>query len=97
MEDYTLANSRGKVTMRADDIEEARKVDPKYEFFENRDMKVRVHRDTAVVFGITHTKGTSGGEPFNAQFQFTDIFIRDGGRWRLLAGHVTKVSPEARQ
>jgi ketosteroid isomerase-like protein len=91
MEDYTLTNSTGKVTTRADDIAEAKKNDPKYEIFENYDMKVRVHGDTAVVTGKTHTKGVSGGKLFDFQFQFTDTFVEDGGRWRLLAGHVSKL------
>jgi ketosteroid isomerase-like protein len=86
MEDYTLTNSMGKVTTR-----EAKKNDPKYEIFENYDMKVRVHGDTAVVTGKTHTKGVCGGKPFDFQFQFTDAFVKDGGRWRLLAGHVSKL------
>ena len=46
----------GKITTRADDIDEAKKNDPKYEIFENYDMKVRVHGDTAVVTGKTRTK-----------------------------------------
>ena len=91
MQDYTLTNSMGKITTRADDIAEAKKNDPKYEIFENYDMKVRVHGDTAVVTGKTHTKGICGGKPFDFQFQFTDTFVKDGGRWRLLAGHVSKL------
>jgi len=91
MEDYTLTNSMGKITTRAEDIAEARKNDPKYEIFENYDMKARVHGDTAVVTGKTHTKGLAGGKPFDFQFQFTDTFVKDGGRWRLLAGHVSKL------
>jgi ketosteroid isomerase-like protein len=91
MEDYTLTNSMGKITTRGDDIGEAKKNDPKYEIFENYDMKVRVHGDTAVVTGKTHTKGISGAKPFDFQFQFTDTFVKDSGRWRLLAGHVSKL------
>jgi len=85
MEDYTLTNSMGKITTRADDIGEARKNDPKYEIFENYDMKVRLHGDTAVVTGKTHTKGVSGGKPFDFQFQFTDTLVKDGaaGAWSL--------------
>jgi ketosteroid isomerase-like protein len=97
MEDYTLTNSMGKVTTRADDIAEAKKNDPKYEIFENYDMKVRVHGDTAVVTGKTHTKGVSGEKPFDFQFQFTDTFVKDGGRWRLLAGHVSKLPAKESQ
>ena len=91
MEDYTLTNSMGRITTRADDIGEARKNDPKYEIFENYDMKVRLHGDTAVVTGKTHTKGVSGGKPFDFQFQFTDRFVKNAGRWRLLADHVSKL------
>jgi len=65
MEDYTLTNSLCKITTRADDIGEAKKNDPKYEIFENYDMKVRVHGDTAIVTGKTHTKGISGANPFD--------------------------------
>jgi ketosteroid isomerase-like protein len=97
MEDYTLTNSMGKVTTRADDIAEAKKNDPKYEIFENYDIKVRVHGDTAVVTGKTHTKGVSGEKPFDFQFQFTDTFVKDGGRWRLLAGHVSKLPAKESQ
>lgn len=96
MEDYTLTNSHGKISGRADDLAEASKGDPKYETFANRDMKVRVHGDAAVVLGITRTMGVSGGKPFDAEFQFTDTFIKDGGQWRLLAGHVSKVPDAAK-
>ncbi len=91
MEDYTLTNSTGKITTRSEDIEEAKRNDPKYEMFENHDMKVRVHGDTAVVTGQTHTEGISGGKSFDSEFQFTDTFVKDGGHWRLLAGHVSKL------
>jgi ketosteroid isomerase-like protein len=91
MEDYTLTNSMGKITTRADDIGEAKKNDPKYEIFENYDMKVRLHGGAAVMTGKTHTKKVSTGKPFDFQFQFTDTFVKDGGHWRLLAGHVSKL------
>lgn len=94
MEEYRLTNSRGKVTTRSDDLEEAKKIDPKYDIFENHNMDVRVHGDTAVVIGITHAKGISGGVPFDAEFQFTDTFVNDHGRWRLFAGHVTRLMAE---
>jgi len=95
MEDYTLTNSRGQITTRANDIDEAKRADPKYEIFQNSDMKVRVHGDTAIVLGVTHAKGISDGKPFDAQFQFTDTFVKDHGQWRLFAGHVTKVPPDS--
>jgi hypothetical protein len=44
--------------------------------------------------GKTHTKGISEGKPFDFQFQFTDTFVKDGGHWHLLAGHVSKLPAE---
>ena len=93
MEDYILINSRGKINTRADDLAEAKKGDPKYEIFENHDMKARLHGDSAVVTGVTHTKGISGGQPFGAEFRFADTFVKDHGRWRLWAGQAMKITP----
>ena len=93
MEDYILINSMGKISTRADDLAEAKKGDPKYEIFENHDMKARLHGDSAVVTGVTHTKGISGGQPFDAEFRFTDTFVKDHGRWRLWAGQAMKITP----
>ncbi len=93
-EDYTLINSRGKISTRADDIAEAQAKDPAYEIFENSDMKARVHGTTAIVTGITRAKGVSDGKPFDARFLFTDTFIKDQGRWRLAAGHVSRLDDD---
>ena len=97
MDDYTLINSRGKLGGRADDIAEAQKKDPAYEIFENSDMKARVHGTTAIITGFTRTKGVSDGKSFDARFLFTDTFIKDEGRWRLAAGHVTRLEPDGKQ
>ena len=91
MPDYTVTTSDGKVTGRAQDLEDARKHDPTYDIFETHDMKVRLHGDTAVVIGRVHLKGTSGSKPFEAELQFTDTFTRDRGAWRLFAVHVSKL------
>ena len=74
---------QGKDKHAGHDLAEAKKGDPKYEIFENHDMKARLHGDSAVVTGVTHTKGISGGQPFDAEFRFTDTFVKDHGRWRL--------------
>jgi ketosteroid isomerase-like protein len=93
MEDYILINSRGKISARADDLAEAKKGDPEYEIFANHDMKARLRGDSAVVTGVTHTKGISGGQPFDGEFRFTDTFVKDHGRWRLWAGQAMKITP----
>jgi len=55
------------------------------------DMKVKVHGDTAVVTYITTDKGTYKGQDISGRFRWTDVFVRQGGTWRLLAGHGTPI------
>jgi ketosteroid isomerase-like protein len=88
---HTLTNSHSQVSGRQDDIADARSGDPHYDEFSNRDMKVRLCGDAAVVTGVTSVKGTSKSKAFAVEVQFTDTFIRRDGAWKIVAGHATKL------
>jgi ketosteroid isomerase-like protein len=90
-EDFTTTDPDGVVTTRADDIEAVRKGAIRYEVFENRDMKVRLHGDAAVVTGRTIVKGRAGERAFAAEFQFTDTLVRTDGRWQVAATHISRI------
>ena len=91
-DDYTLTNSKGEITKAADDIEDARSGRVHYDVFENYDMKVRVYGgNTAIVTGKTKVKGNAQGKPIDIIVQFTDTFVKENGRWRLAAGHVSRL------
>jgi ketosteroid isomerase-like protein len=90
--DYTLTNSKGEITTAADDIEDARSGRVHYDVFENYDMKPRLYGgQTAIVTGKTKIKGNAQGKPIDIIVQFTDMFVKQGGRWRLAAGHVSRL------
>ena len=90
-DDYALTNSKGEITTAADDIEDARSGRVHYDVFENYDMKVRVYGGhTAIVTGKTKVKGNAQGKPIDIIVQFTDTFVKQSGRWRLAAGHVSR-------
>jgi ketosteroid isomerase-like protein len=83
-------------------FDEDRKQVLDYDRFEIRNVRELRHEsarygDTAVVMGKTHTKGISGGKPFDFSFNLPTPFIKDGGRWRLLAGHVSKLAAKERK
>ena len=89
-EDYTLTNSKGEISARADDIADAKSGRVHYDEFENYDMKVRLYGDsTAVVTGRTKLKGVYDGKPIDKVVQFTDTLVKQNGHWRLAAGHVS--------
>ncbi len=92
-EDYTLTNSKGEISARADDIADAKSGRVHYDEFENYDMKVRLYGDsTAVVTGRTKLKGVYDGKPVDKIVQFTDTLVKQNGHWRLAAGHVSPVA-----
>ena len=90
--DFTLTDSSGDVTTRAQNLDEVRRREPRYEVFRNHDMKVRLYGETALVNGITTVKGVAQGETFAADFQFTDTLIRRDGRWLMVASHATRLA-----
>jgi ketosteroid isomerase-like protein len=56
-----------------------------------RDVQVNVYRDTAVVTGVYHTKGTSSGKAYEHLGRFTDTWIFDNGKWLCVASHTSLV------
>src|SRR5437660_8665410 len=79
-DDYTLTNSKGKISMAADDIEDAKSGRVHYEVFENYDMKVRIYDDnTAIVTDKTKVKSNDEGKSIDIIVQFTDTFWTQSG------------------
>jgi len=89
---FTLTNSAGEVANFAQTISEVEKRDPFYDVFRNHDQQVRSYGDAAVVTGVTSVAGHSQDKSFEADFQFTDTWIRDrSGQWKLAASHASRV------
>ncbi|HEX9952310.1 MAG TPA: nuclear transport factor 2 family protein [Rubricoccaceae bacterium] len=86
---FTLVNSNSTVQDRRSVVAEVQNRDPQYQIFRNHSMTSNVYGDAAVVQGITHVKGTSGGQQFEAEVRFSDTLIKTDGQWRLVVSHVT--------
>jgi ketosteroid isomerase-like protein len=54
------------------------------------DIRVRVYGDTAVVSGRTRVS-TSGASPITVNLRFTDVFVRQTGRWLAVSSHATRI------
>lgn len=63
-----------------------------WESFDITDPVVSVHGNTAVVTGRQVIKGqTPGGQSFTSQSFVTTVFIRQQGRWRIVATHGSRL------
>jgi len=51
----------------------------------NEDMQVHCFGTTAVVTGWLVLEGHGGGAPFLRRYRFTDTWMRQGRRWRIVA------------
>jgi ketosteroid isomerase-like protein len=54
---------------------------------EMSDIKVRIHGNTAVLTGAYHERGENGGSPYEYHDRFTDVWMKIGGKWQLIASH----------
>lgn len=89
--DFTLVDSHGSVTNLEQNLAEVAAREPFYEEFRNHDQQVRLYGDTALIVGITSIRGRAGGEPFTANFRYTDTWIHRDGKWLLAASHASRL------
>ncbi len=83
-DDFVLVTGLGKTYTKSDLLEEARMKRVIYERQEDRNQKVRVWGDTAVVTALLWAKGTEGGKRFNYKLWFSDTYVRTSDGWRYV-------------
>jgi ketosteroid isomerase-like protein len=54
---------------------------------EMSDLKVRMHGNAAVITGAYHERGESDGKPYEYHDRFTDVWLKSGGKWQVVASH----------
>lgn len=93
-DDYVLVNSNGRVQKKADLIADYLAPDYKIEPFTVLEPVERVWNDGAVMGGLVHLKGISGGKPFAISLRFADVWAKRNGKWQVIYTHVSQ--PEQR-
>lgn len=66
----------------------------KFASYEQSDLEVRVYGDAAVVIGTGKSKGEWKGESFGTKERFTDVFIRQDGKWHCVSTHTSNFPDE---
>ena len=61
-----------------------------HELMESTDMRVRLYGNTAVVTGLTITKGKFMGQDFASCERATDIFVKQTDRWLCVFTQLTR-------
>src|SRR6266849_3816823 len=78
-DDFVLVTGSGKTYSKADLLNEAQSGRILYERQDDREQKVRVWENTAVVTAKLSAKGTENGKPFEYMLWFSDTYGRTPG------------------
>ncbi len=81
----------GVLTNKAQSIAMFKAGDLKIESSKIEGMKVQMFGNTAVVTYRTTDKGMYKGRDISGQYSWTDVFVKMGGKWKLVAGQGTPI------
>lgn len=64
----------------------------KMESSKNDEMKVQVYGNTAVVTYRSTDKGNYKGNDISGQYRWTDVFVKQQGRWQIVSTQGTRIA-----
>jgi ketosteroid isomerase-like protein len=89
-DDWIIIDPDGGIVERARFFEVIKSGALTHDIMESEDLRVRVYGDSAVVTGVTRTKGKFMGQEFSTQERATDVFVKRDGRWQCVLTHLTR-------
>ena len=88
--DWIIVGPDGEIVERARFFEVIKSGAMTHDAMESEDFRIRVYADSAVVTGITRTKGKFMGQEFSTEERATDVFVKCDGRWQCVLTHLTR-------
>lgn len=86
-EDFVITVEDGHTYSKAGYISHTADTSVHVEVTEITDLKVRMHGNTAVVTGAYYEKGESNGKRYEYHDRLTDVWMKVGGNWQVVASH----------
>jgi ketosteroid isomerase-like protein len=63
------------------------KIDP----YTVEDFEIRQYGNVALLSGRTRMTGSYDGKPFKSHYRYIDIYVRQGGTWRITSVQITRI------
>lgn len=86
-DDYVITIEDGSTYSKTGYISHSAEPSVHVEVAEMSDLKVRMHGNTAIVTGAYHEKGNDNGKRYEYHDRLTDVWMKTGGRWQVVASH----------
>jgi len=86
-EDFVITVEDGNTYSKEGYITHSAETSVKVEVAELADLRVRVRGNLAVVTGAYHERGTSNRKPYEYHDRLTDVWVKAGNNWQVIASH----------
>jgi ketosteroid isomerase-like protein len=93
-DDFVITIEDGSIFSKAGYITHSADPSTRVQVAELSDLKVRMHGDTAIVTGAYHEKGESNGKRYEYHDRLTDVWMKTGGKWQVVASHYSVPSKQ---
>jgi ketosteroid isomerase-like protein len=90
-DDLTYTHTNGVFETKGEFIAKIKSGQLKYETFAPEDIRVRVFGETGVLNGLARVKVQVKGEQLSFQLRFTDVYVKKGDRWQMVAWQATRL------
>ena len=90
-DDATVTGPDGAVLTKAQLLADVKSGALTIQSTEISDLKVRVFGETAVASYATTDKGKYKDRDISGRYRWTDVFVRRGGKWQIVAGQGTPI------
>ena len=90
-DNYVFTGPDGLTMGKAQSIEDLKSGNLKLQAASLDDTKVQVYGDTAIVTYSSNDKGTYKGKDITGKTRWTDVFVKQKGRWMIVASHGSTV------
>lgn len=90
--DLIYTHGDGRVVDKAAFIADLKTGDFKYVTIDPQDVKVRVYGDMAIVNAVAGMQVVNKGAPAKIRIVYTNVHIRRGGSWQMVAWHATRLA-----
>lgn len=92
-DEFIFTDSGGGITTKAEDVAGLDKPAGAFKLISYvvDEMKVQIYGKTAVVTGRVTTTSKGADREVTGKSRFTDVFVKRGGRWQLVAGHSSRI------
>ena len=94
-DDWMIIVGNGSVGDKSQLLKDVKDGTLKYEALDKSEMKVRVYGEAAVVTGRAQARIKVKGQEVGGIDRFTEVYARQGGKWRCVSMHVSRTTAQA--